>query len=91
MNPAKLGKLDNHRQQPWKLPLPLFIEEIYFKHFGKTRPDIVMSTEDRVRVEHKKKEARRAAKLERRAALTSQQELTLLTQSEGESAETRDN
>jgi hypothetical protein len=22
MNPAKLGKLDNHKQEPWKLPLP---------------------------------------------------------------------
>jgi hypothetical protein len=24
MNPKKLGKLDNHRQEPWKLPLPQF-------------------------------------------------------------------
>jgi hypothetical protein len=22
MNPKKLGKLDNHHQEPWKLPLP---------------------------------------------------------------------
>jgi len=22
MNPTNLGKLDNHRQEPWKLPLP---------------------------------------------------------------------
>src|SRR3989304_2344767 len=29
MNPQKLGKLDNHRQEPWKLPLPAFIEELY--------------------------------------------------------------
>ena len=27
MNPAKLGKLDNHRQELRKLPLPHFIEE----------------------------------------------------------------
>jgi hypothetical protein len=26
MNPKKLGKLDNHRQEPWKSPLPRFIE-----------------------------------------------------------------
>ena len=25
MNPKKLGKLDNHKQEPWKLPLPQFI------------------------------------------------------------------
>ena len=31
MNPAKLGKLDNHKQEPWKLPLPRFIEELYVK------------------------------------------------------------
>ena len=39
MNPAKLGKLDNHKQEPWKLPLPQFIEELYFKRRGKTAPD----------------------------------------------------
>ena len=22
LNPAKLGKIDNHKQEPWKLPLP---------------------------------------------------------------------
>jgi hypothetical protein len=38
MNPAKLGKLDNHKQEPWKLPLPQFIEELYFKRFGKRTP-----------------------------------------------------
>ena len=43
MNPAKLGKLDNHDQEPWKLPLPQFIEELYFKRRGKTAPDAVTS------------------------------------------------
>jgi hypothetical protein len=28
MNPAKLGGIDNHRQEPWKLPLPEFIERL---------------------------------------------------------------
>lgn len=28
LNPDKLGKIDNHRQEPWKAPLPEFIEEI---------------------------------------------------------------
>ena len=41
MNPAKLGKLDNHKQEPRKLPLPLFIEELYFKRRGNTAPDAV--------------------------------------------------
>ena len=38
MNPAKLGKIDNHKQEPWKAPLPQFIEELYRKRFGKTAP-----------------------------------------------------
>jgi hypothetical protein len=62
MNPAKPGKLDNHKQEPWKLPLPQFIVELYFKHFGKTAPDTVMSIEERVRLARKKKEAQRKTK-----------------------------
>ncbi len=38
MNPKKLGKLDNHKQEPWKLPLPQFIEKIYLKTFKRPRP-----------------------------------------------------
>ena len=64
MNPRKLGKLANHRQEPWKAPLPIFIERIYKKRFGKARPDRVVSTEDRVREIAAKKAERR----ERRAA-----------------------
>ena len=41
LNPDKLGKIDNHRQEPWKAPLPEFIEEIFYKRFKKERPDIV--------------------------------------------------
>ena len=26
LNPMKLGKIDNRRQEPWKAPLPQFIE-----------------------------------------------------------------
>jgi len=54
MNPGKLGKIDNHEQEPWKLPLPQFIEELYFKRFGKTAPDTVLSVEEQRRL---KKEA----------------------------------
>ena len=62
MNPKKLGKLDNHDQEPWKLPLPLFIEHLYLKRFGKTRPDVVLSIEERARVEAEKKATRREAR-----------------------------
>ena len=46
MNPKKLGKLDNHDQEPWKLPLQEFIGKLYSKRFGKERPDAVKSIEE---------------------------------------------
>ena len=55
LNPKKLGKLDNHRQEPWKLPLPAFIEQLYHKRFGKDRLDMVLSIEDRSRLHEQKK------------------------------------
>ena len=61
MNPAKLGKLDNHDQEPWKMPLREYLEHLYLKRFGRPRPDAVMSIEDRWRLQEQKKEARRAA------------------------------
>ena len=62
LNPTKLGKIDNHRQEPWKLPLPEFIEHLYFKRYGKQRPDVVVSIEERARQEERKKDAKREAK-----------------------------
>jgi hypothetical protein len=62
MNPKKLGGLDNHRQEPWKQPLPDFIASLYAKRFGKDAPDIVRSIEDAVAMMLAKKPARRAAK-----------------------------
>lgn len=62
MNPRKLGKLDNAGQEPWKLPLPAFIESLYRKRFGKTRPDVVRSIEQQAHHREQKKAARRTAK-----------------------------
>jgi hypothetical protein len=59
LNPRKLGKLDNHRQEPWKLPLPAFIEQLHRKRFGKDRPDEVLSLEDRAHLHEQKKTVRR--------------------------------
>ena len=62
MNPKKLGKLDNHQQEAWKLPLPEFIEDLYRKRFGKQRPDVVVSIEEQARRKEEKKVAKREAK-----------------------------
>ena len=45
LNPKKFGGLANTKQEPWKAPLPDFIEAIYSKRFGKTRPDEQNNTE----------------------------------------------
>jgi hypothetical protein len=58
MNPAKLGKLDNHGQEPWKMPLGEYIQQVYLKRFGRPRPDGVMSIEDRLRAERRKREGK---------------------------------
>ena len=59
MNPKKLGKLDNHDQEPWKMPLRQFIRQLYFKRFGKRQPDTVRSIEQIVSAQREKKEAKR--------------------------------
>ena len=45
MNPKKFGGIANHKQQFWKAPLPEFIEDLYFKHFKKEKPDVIKSLE----------------------------------------------
>jgi hypothetical protein len=42
MNPKKLGKLDNHKHELWKLPLPQYIEKLYFKSFKRPRPEKIV-------------------------------------------------
>jgi hypothetical protein len=61
-NPKKLGKLANHKQEPWKMPLPQFIEHLYRKQCGRDRPAVVMSIEEKVEMERLKKLAKRARK-----------------------------
>ena len=33
LNPKKLGKIDNHKQEPWKEPLSDFIRTLYEQRF----------------------------------------------------------
>ena len=63
MNPKKLGGMANHQQEPWKVPLPQYIEELYLKRFKKEQPDNVRSIEqivkDKKRKQAERKERRR--------------------------------
>jgi hypothetical protein len=63
MNPRNLGALANHEQEPWKAPLPVFIEHLYQKRFGKAQPDRVISIEDRAQEIAAKKAAKRERRL----------------------------
>jgi hypothetical protein len=62
MNPKKLGKLANHNQEPWKLPLPQFIAMLYVKRFGKPGPDPVRTIEEIAVAKHAKKQKHKAGK-----------------------------
>ena len=62
MNPKKLGKLDNHKREPWKAPLPVFIEACYVKRFKKDRPDQVHSIEDIIKIDAQKRAAKKQNK-----------------------------
>ena len=67
-DPQKLGKLDNHRQETWKAPLPVYIESLYFKRFNRESPEVVRSIaellkEDEIKRRDRKKEKDRARAL----------------------------
>jgi len=71
MNPKKFGKIANHKQEPWKAPLPVFIEDLYFKRFGKKRPGEVKSIEQLVKKQREKKvERRRRKEMEKQSVAT---------------------
>jgi len=59
LNPKKFDGLANTKQEPWKLPLPEFIEDLYYKHFKKNRPENVRSIEQMVNAYNKKRQERK--------------------------------
>jgi len=62
LNPKRLGKIANQDQEPWKMPLPQFIGQLYRKRFGRDCPAVVMSIEEKAEMERRKKLARREKK-----------------------------
>ena len=73
MNPKSLGKIDNHDQEPWKLPLRLLIEDLYLKRFDRERPERVL-TDEQIAQEIERKEAERQRKAEYRKAAADQED-----------------
>lgn len=66
LNPDKLGKIDNHKQEPWKTPLPQFIEHIYFKRFKREEPETVKPLKQIVKEMEVKKKLQKEKKEERK-------------------------
>ena len=58
LSPKRFSNYADRKDKPWKLPLADFIESLYKKEFGKTRPDEVQSIEQMAAAHV----ARRAAK-----------------------------
>ena len=62
MNPKKFANLANHKQEPWKAPLPEFIEHCFEKRFNKKQPDDIRSIEIKLREKAIKDKAKKALK-----------------------------
>jgi hypothetical protein len=67
LNPKRLGAIDNHDQEPWKVPVAEFIEHLYLKRFGRDRPEVVTSIEQRARDAANRKAERKAQRASRHA------------------------
>jgi len=63
MNPKKFGSLANHNEEPWKEPLPDFIESLYLKGLNKQKPENARSVEQIVKDKKKKQLERKEKKL----------------------------
>jgi orotate phosphoribosyltransferase len=69
MNPRTLGKIDNHKQERWKAPLPDFIADLYEKRFHRTSPETVLTIEEIAERKVAKKAEHRAEKAAKWSAL----------------------
>ena len=62
LNPKKFAGIDNHEQEPWKEPLPVFIKTLYNKRFSRLEPDDVKSIEQLYQAQQEKKQQKKEAK-----------------------------
>lgn len=66
--PDSLRKIDNHKQEPWKTPLPQHIENLFEKRFKREQPEVVKSLKQQLIEDEIKRKAKKKAKDARRAA-----------------------
>jgi len=65
--PKSLRKIDDSHSKPWKAPLSVYLEDLYFKRFGRERPEVVRTIEESAAEWEAKEAAKKARKAERRA------------------------
>ena len=62
MNPQKFGSIANERQEPWKVPLKVFIEQCYGERFGRAQPANVRSLEQLIEADDLRRKQRKIRK-----------------------------
>lgn len=62
LNPKKFGRIDNHKQEPWKESLPNFIKTLYHKQISATDPLDVKSIEQLFQMQQQKKQEKKEKK-----------------------------
>lgn len=66
--PDSLRKIDNHKQEPWKTPLPQHIENLYEKRFKRSEPEVAKPLKQQLKEDAIKREAKKKAKDAKRKA-----------------------
>lgn len=66
--PDSLRKIDNHKQEPWKEPLPQHIENLYWKRFKREQPETVKSLKQQLQDDAIRRAAKKKAKDAKRKA-----------------------
>ena len=75
--PDSLHKIDNHKQEPWKTPLPQHIENLYEKRFKREMPTLVKSLKQQIQDDAAKRAAKRKTKDARRKATHEQNDQSI--------------
>jgi hypothetical protein len=57
--PKSLRKIDDHQHKPWKAPLSVHLEDLYFKRFKRERPETVTTIEEMAKRSQQKKSERK--------------------------------
>ncbi len=74
LSPKRFSNYADRKDQPWKLPLPEFIEALYEKQFGRVAPEVVLTIEAMAAEHQARREAKKLAKQEALAQEESQTE-----------------